>query len=218
MSLRWTSALRAKTPPKCGSTTSSPPPLSEFAKFSNVLERRRCTREFSQRIVPEEIIKSALDIARNAPSAGNLQAYQVVVVRDEDTRKRLAEAAGEQAFVGEAPVILVFCAEPGASIPKYGHRGATLYCVQDASIYAATTQNALEAQGVSSCWVGAFSESKVANILHCSPETLRPVVLMPCGYKKEGTKQDNIPKDRRNLESFVHYERVSEEWEKSPEE
>jgi len=69
-----------------------------------------------------------------APSAGNLQAYKVRVVRDTERRMALAKAAYDQKFVAEAPVSLVFGTDPSRSAERYGKREAELYSVLDATI------------------------------------------------------------------------------------
>jgi len=103
-------------------------------EFFEVIGRRRSVRAYSAKPVEEEKLKRIFEAATLAPSAGNLQAYQVHVFRKQDKKEALARAAFDQTFMIEAPVCLVFCADPARSASKYGERGAELYCVQDATI------------------------------------------------------------------------------------
>jgi len=118
-----------------------------------------------------------------APSAGNLQAYQVQVVRDQAKRKALAKAAYDQGFIAEAPVCLVFCADPDRSASRYDKRGTELYSVQDATIAGTFAMLAAVDLGLATVWVGEFDEEKVQQILGI--ESIRPVAMFSLGYAAE---------------------------------
>ncbi len=110
-----------------------------------------------------------LAAANDAPTAGNLQAYEIIIVRDAARKRQLAAAAWHQDFVAVAPVVLVFCANPDRNRGKYGERGARLYAVQDATIAVTYAQLAATVQGLGTCWVGAFDEGAVPQILNTPP-------------------------------------------------
>jgi len=176
--------------------------------FLNVVDRRVSVRSFTDEPVSDHVLHSSLRVCRLAPSAGNRQAYQVVIVRDEEQKQTIARAAVEQLWIAEAPVVLVFLADPERSAVKYHDRGRYLYAVQDATIAAAYFQLAVEAAGLSSCWVGAFREDRVAQAIgiDCSPSdtndgsSLRPVVVMPVGVASERPRR----RHRRPIREFVH--------------
>lgn len=168
--------------------------------FFTVLQERHSVREFSERPVESEKLRALLEAANRAPSAGNLQAYEIYVVTRPATLKELMRAAFEQKFVAQAPVVLVFCAHPARSASSYGERGAKLYSVQDATIACAYVQLAATALGLGSVWVGAFDEDAVRKALGIGEE-LVPVALLPIGYAAE----DPMITSRRNLESLVRY-------------
>ena len=75
------------------------------------IQVRKSVREFEKKDIPEDTLMRLLGAARLAPSASNRQEWRFVVVRDDETRRKLAAAARNQRFVGEAPVVLVCCAE-----------------------------------------------------------------------------------------------------------
>lgn len=152
--------------------------------FFETVKARRSIRAFQARPVEDEKIHRIVETVSLAPSAGNLQAYQIVVVKDAKRRKELANAAREQGFVAEAPVCLVFLACPQRSSGKYGKRGSELYCVQDATIATSYAQLAATALGLSSTWVGAFDEEAVAETVG-APRTERPIAVLPVGYAAE---------------------------------
>ncbi len=60
---------------------------------------------------------------------------------------------------------------------------------------------AIRALGLGACWVGAFHEDEVRQVLRI-PRGLRPVAIVPIGYPAE---TPNPPRKRR-LEEIVHYE------------
>jgi nitroreductase len=152
-------------------------------QFVEVLSRRRSIRAYSSRPVEEEKLKQIFQAANLAPSAGNLQAYKVQVVRNHEKKEALARAAFDQEFLAEAPVCLVFCADPSRSAPKYGKRGTELYSVQDATIAATYAMLAAVDLGLSTVWVGSFDEEQVQKIV--GDQSLRPVAMFPLGYPAE---------------------------------
>ncbi len=171
-------------------------------EFNKLVESRHSIRSYSSKKVSEELLRKMLSLAKKAPSAGNLQSYEVVVVKEKKKRKRLARACLGQSFVGEAPVVLVICADVKKCSQKYGCR-ATLYAVQDATIFASYLQLVLTDNNLSSCWVGAFNEEHVADIIN-SKQGLKPVCVMPLGFSNEEPRVT----DRRELGEFVHDEEL----------
>jgi len=148
------------------------------------IRTRRSIRAFTREEVSEEEIEKILDAARWAPSAGNIQPWIFVIVRNPEIKRRLAQAALNQFFIAEAPLVIVACADQERSRMRYGSRGADLYCIQDT---AAAVQNILlasHALGLGACWVGAFNEEEVRRILRI-PKGVRPVAIVPIGHPAE---------------------------------
>lgn len=152
--------------------------------FFEVVKARHSIRAFQSRSVEEEKLNRIIETVNVAPSAGNLQAYEVVIVKDPRRLKELVKAARGQSFVAEAPVCLVFLTCPERSSRKYGERGSELYCLQDASIATAYAQLAATALGLASTWVGAFDEEAVAKIVK-APKNRLPIAILPIGYAAE---------------------------------
>jgi nitroreductase len=153
-------------------------------EFRRLIERRRSIRRFEARALEDGAERKLLAAAGLAPSAGNLQAYQIVVVRDGERRGRLAEAAFGQEFVAEAPVVFAFVADHVVAAARYGSRGSDLYAVQDATIAATYVMLAAASLDLGTVWVGAFDTPAVARVLECrTGET--PVALLAVGYARE---------------------------------
>jgi nitroreductase len=159
--------------------------------YFETVKTRHSIRAFQKKPVEEEKIHRILEVINLAPSAGDLQAYEVIVVKDPMLKNKLAKAALDQSFVSEAPVCFVFIAYPERSSKKYGHRGSDLYCVQDATIAATYTMLAATALGLSSTWVGAFDEKAAARAIGVTGEK-RPIAILPIGYAAESP--ENTPR------------------------
>jgi nitroreductase len=143
------------------------------------LSSRSSVREYKNEPLTEEDIDYILSCAGTAPSAGNLEAWDVVVVTDEDTRSALAEAAFGQEHVEQAPVIFVVCSNYVRSMSRYGERGI-LYGLEDATIACTYLMLAAHAKKLQSCWTGAFDDDDVREILSL-PKHIRPVSLLAVG-------------------------------------
>jgi nitroreductase len=167
--------------------------------FFKVIEERRSMRKYADTGVEEEKLQKILAAANRAPSAGNLQAYEIYVVRKLEQRQALVIASMDQAFLAEAPVVLVFCTNPARTVDKYGERGTTLYTLQDATIACTYSQLAAKALGLDSVWVGAFDEQAVSEILQL-PAGLRPIIMLPVGYAGREPRE----RPRRELNDLIH--------------
>ncbi len=75
------------------------------------IEKRRSIRRFKAEPIPDEHITELLMAARLAPSGSNAQPWRFKIVKDEETKSRLAHAAHDQLFIAKAPVVIVCCAD-----------------------------------------------------------------------------------------------------------
>lgn len=153
--------------------------------FFATVRLRHSVRKYQTGLpVEAEKLHAILEAACAAPSAGDLQAYRIIVVTRQSARDALRKAANDQAFIAEAPVCLAFCSDPLRSAAQFGERGQTLYALQDASIAAAYAQLAIVAAGMGSTWVGVFDEAEVAKVLGLEPGLI-PIALLSLGYPAE---------------------------------
>lgn len=186
--------------------------------FESIVSRQS-VRTYDKKNVPNELIGQLLEAAVHAPSAGNMQPWKFIVVKDKNTKKELSIAALMQRHVEEAPVVIVVCANLEKSSDRYGERGKNLYCIQDT---AAAIENMLlvaTSLGLGACWNGAFEENKVKSILSI-PDKFMPVALITLGFPlpyAKPTKTMRVPfenvtyseKYGKNLEWI---EEKTEEW------
>ncbi len=162
---------------------------------------RKSIRRFRNNNVSDELIMKLIEAGNAAPSAGNLQARDFIIVKDEETKLKLALASFRQMFITEAPVLIVVVANYPRSMKVYGERGR-IYAEQDAAAAVQNVLPAAHAMGLASVWIGAYDDEKVSEILNI-PSYARPVAILPIGYPAE----DPRPRRRYDLEEITHWER-----------
>jgi nitroreductase len=141
-------------------------------------------RSFEQQDIPEPTLTRILEAGCWAPSAGNLQPWYFYVVKNQEVKRKIAEACFEQSQIETSPVSIVILADPARSNEKYGERGAQLYCLQDTAVAAENMILAAYGLGIDTCWVGAFDEIKVQQAVEAPPR-LRAVAILCLGYSDE---------------------------------
>jgi len=77
----------------------------------DAIEQRRSIRSFKPDPIPDEYITALLDAARLSPSGSNAQPWRFKIVKDQETKEKLAQAAYDQSFIAKAPVVIVCCAD-----------------------------------------------------------------------------------------------------------
>jgi len=166
--------------------------------FTTIRNRHSIRKYQSDMPVEPEKLHAILEMSCAAPSAGDLQAYKIIVVTNQDKRNKLSDAANNQTFISEAPVCLVFCSDENKSMKEFGEKGKNLYALQDATIAAAYAQLAIVAAGLASTWVGFFDDQKMKDILTIE-NGLKPVAMLSLGYPAE------IPETstRQNMDKMV---------------
>jgi nitroreductase len=164
------------------------------------IKRRRSIRKFKDTAIGKELVEELLNAAQMAPSAGNLQARDFVVISNKITKQKLKQAALGQTFIEQAPLVIVAVANIERSSRIYRSRGE-LYAVQDATAGIMNLLLAACSGGLAACWVGAFDDNAVSEVLGL-PHKTRPVAIIPIGYADE---EPTAPL-RMGLDKVVHWE------------
>lgn len=168
-------------------------------EVSKAVRERRSVRKFKSDSVSEEDLNKILEAAKWAPSAGNAQPVELVILKDKDQKERLVKASLGQAFLAEAPVDIVVCANVPRTKKRYGKRGSEMYVYQDTAAAAENIHLMALALGYGTCWVGAFDDEAVADVID-APEGIEPHVIIPMGKPAESP----TPPRRRPLDEIVH--------------
>lgn len=171
----------------------------EKLEFEEVVKQRRSIRSYTGEEIGKDEIYELLKIGHAAPSAGNLQARDFIIVNSHETKTRLKKAAYGQKFIEDSSWVIVVCANEERSAKRYGDRGRELYSVQDASAAVENILLAVTDKGLGAVWVGAFDEEWVANILDI-PDGVRPVAMIPIGHPDKISKEP----PKMDVEELTH--------------
>ncbi|MBL7159951.1 MAG: nitroreductase family protein [Candidatus Aenigmarchaeota archaeon] len=178
--------------------------LTYFSAVYSVIKGRKSVRKYQDKKVDGNIIELLIQAASYAPSAGNQQPWEFVVVRDKGNILNIARACFDQDWVASAPVVIVAGVNMRLAEAIYGERGAKLYGVQGV---AAAIENMLltaTSLGLGTCWVGAFAEPEITFAVGF-PEYIRPCAIITLGYPAEKAKETR----RHPVKDFVFFERYS---------
>lgn len=162
------------------------------------IQQRYSVRAYQKRPVEKEKLEIILQAARLAPSAKNMQEWRFIVVQDADMRKKLCVAANNQAFVGEAPVVIACCSTISDHVMRCGQLA---YPIDVAIAIEHMVLQAVE-EGLGTCWVGSFYEDQVKAVLGI-PAPVRVVELLAMGYPADTPRA----KSRLPLGQIVCHER-----------
>ena len=160
---------------------------------------RYSVRKYLDKDVEEEKLREVLEAGRLAPSACNYQPWKFIVVRDKETRKKIAEPTTWAKFIAEAPVLIVACKVRDGFLMGGWYDSAIL------DIGIALDHMTLQAThlGLGTCWIGDFNEKLVKELLEI-PENVRVVALLTLGYPRE----KKIPKKKRKpFEEVISFEK-----------
>jgi nitroreductase len=158
---------------------------------------RRSVRSYKPDPIDDEAVERILAAARRAPSAGNRQPVFFYVIKDKDTRRGLLNAYNQE-WLATAPVAVVACAEPDDA---WKRSDGKCYSDVDVSIAMDHLVLAATAEGLGTCWIGAFKPDVVRALLDI-PEHLEPVAMTPIGVP--GTEPDGLT-PRKPIEEIVEY-------------
>jgi nitroreductase len=169
-----------------------------------VIRTRRSVRAYRPDPIPEEVLVRVLDAARIAPSGSNRQPTRLIVVTDNETKKKLVSLCHDQAFIAAAPVVVVAC---GRDI-KYNRGEWMGRCamIVDVAIAVDHLTLAARAEGLGTCWIGSFSNAKLKEFFKL-PEGVDVVALTPLGYPEGDPFTD--PEGRIPMDEFVCWNKWS---------
>lgn len=158
------------------------------------IRTRRSIRKYQKKPVPDEAVEKILEAGRWAPSAGNAQPWNFIVLRDEKIRKEVAQATTYGKFLADAPLGIAVVIDPKAST----------HPVEDGAIATQNMLLAAHALGLGTCWIGSYGsvyEEKVKGILGI-PKNKRLLSIVSVGFPAESPKSA-----RRELKELTFSDR-----------
>ncbi|MBU1566828.1 MAG: nitroreductase family protein [Proteobacteria bacterium] len=176
--------------------------------MDDIIKKRRSIRRFQDRPIAAETLADLFEAARYSPSWGNLQCWELVVVRVAEDKKKLASLLSEKNPAGKctetAPILLGICGDPqksgyykGVQVTRYQH-----WFLYDLGIISQTLCLKAWEQGLGSVIIGSFDHKAAEEVLQV-PSGLELVAIIALGYPDH----DPPAPKRREVEEFVHYDR-----------
>lgn len=167
--------------------------------FLELVSARRSVRSYEPRPVEQEKLERVLEAVRLAPSGSNRQPWRFVVIRNGEIRARLSVACANQRHVAEAPVVVA-----GVGLmPDRVMRGGVPGDAVDLAIAMEHLALAATAEGLGTCWIGAFDQDPVREVLGI-PESVKVIELMTLGYPAAAASLR--PKTRKPLSEIVCFD------------
>jgi len=180
----------------------------------DLMMKRRSVRVFEDQEIPESIVEQLLDVANHAPSGGNIQPLSIILVQGLEGRKKLAELTGDQPWVKNAPLSMIFCLDfyrikKWAEICQTDFRGEKalnhfLIAYADLMVAAQNVVILSENLGLGSVYIGSIQhEIDETRKFFGIPEYVLPMMVLSIGYPK--SIPQSIPKLKKEV--IVHQEK-----------
>ena len=178
-----------------------------------LIMNRRSVRNFKDQPIPEEIISQLIDAANNAPSGGNIQPVSIILIQDKENRSILSEMVGNQPWVKNAPLSMIFCLDFNR-IKRWavlngtefkGEQAFSHFLIAYADLMSAAQSVVLlaESLGLGSVYVGTIqSQMDEARERYAIPDFVLPLMILSLGYPKSISR--TIPKLKPEV--IVHRE------------
>jgi nitroreductase len=169
-------------------------------EFEDLIKKRASIRRYAAKIPPMEAVIAAIEAAHLAPSPGNLDILRYLVIENKETIKEIADAC-QQPFIEEAPILVVICSDPRQVLKMYDKR-AEKYIRQHAGAAIENFLLTVTDMEMASCWIGAFSDPMIHNILKI-PDNITVEAILPVGY--EHKTSHTTQRKKFSLDRKIHY-------------
>jgi nitroreductase len=161
--------------------------------FENLAKKRASIRKYypTKKIKIEELMK-IIQVGNLAPSPGNLAIIKYLVVQDPIKIEKIAEAC-RQEFIKDSPYLILICSESKDIEIMYDKR-AKKYVKQHVGAAIENMLLYITEMGLASCWIGAFSDLTIKNLLSI-PDSVEIEAILPIANqsKLDHTKQKRKP-------------------------
>ena len=177
------------------------------------LQRVGCISEFDEHPIDDETLAVIVSAAAWAPSAANLQPWEILAIRSEEQKAKIGailldshlrpQVGGElrRSWVADAPLLLVVCLDQTRAKVRVGEIGKAMFGIQDSGAAIQNMRLVAQELGIQSCLVREFDRDQMAALL-CLPQHVRPLIMIALGYS---TVEAN-PLPRLPLQDFLHNE------------
>jgi len=171
-------------------------------ELNKAIKSRHSVRKFKDKKPNWRDILEAIDSARYAPMAGNNFTLKFILVSDKEKIQKITDAC-EQDFVGKAKYLVVVCSNPSRTINTYDQ--GEVFVRQQAGAGIQNFLLKLQELGLSTCWIGYFTESQIKKTLKI-PEHVQVEAVFPIGYELKNPKTRRAKIDLDNILFFEQYD------------
>jgi nitroreductase len=174
-------------------------------KFLELARNRYSCRSYKPDPVEDAKLSYILEAGRVAPSAANRQPWHFIVIRDDETRKKLFGAYQREWYI-QAPVHLIICGSPKHSW-KRSYDNWDALCI-DIGITVDHMTLAATDQQLATCWICNFDPVKCREILQL-PYDIEPMVILPVGYPADEVNPERHSTLRKKSDDIIHFEKFN---------
>lgn len=171
-------------------------------EFENIIKKRHSSRDLIPKASAWKEVIDAIDCALQGPFAGNVNNLKFVIVEDPVTIKKIAKQC-KQLWISQAGLLLIVCSDDRHLVSMYGERGR-VYAKQQAGAAIMTIIFKLTESGLSTCWVGAFTDELIKSALKI-PAHVEVEAILPIG--KEKSSRTKIFRKKQKLEAVINWEK-----------
>lgn len=179
-------------------------------QFDHIVKKRKSVREFSKKKPNWKHILDAIDSTIQNPFAGNLNNIKFLIIEEEHKIKSISEIA-EQPWISQSKTLVIICTDDTHLEDKYGERGR-IYSRQQAGAAIQTFLLKLTDLGLSSCWIGAYSDEILKQTLDI-PQHIQIEAIIPIGY--ENPRKKVKKPEKIELENVLYWEKW-DQWKRPP--
>ncbi len=195
----------------------------------DLLHNRISLRRYADKQITDEELNTILEATLRAPSAGNMMNYSIIVVRDEEKKKKLSKTCDNQPFIAKAPVVLIFLADMQRLYDYFAYCEVERFCkeneidyqdtdfaklflaISDALIAAHNSVIAAESLNIGSCYIGDITENyEIHKEMFNLPDKVFPIAMLTLGHYPEDIKRvKTLRFDQEYIVFNEEYKRLS---------
>ena len=173
-----------------------------FAQSSiDSLKKRRSIRHFSDRSFDIKIIYDIIDAGMNAPCAGSIQNYKIIIISDKKAKEECAKIAFQQYFIVNAPYVLLIVRDNLPIETVYPDK-YELFSIQNTSALIENIIVGATAFDLGSCWIGLDDSNALKEYLKI-PADMHLDALIPIGYPDETPKAPR----KADIEGIIYFDK-----------
>lgn len=179
--------------------------------FSEIVKERRSVRTYLKKDVSPSLIYKILEYGNAAPSAGNIQPWEFIIVRDGENKRNIVEttfvgndetSVRPQEWLNSAPVFIIVCGNKEKVKSRYGKTSLDSLIYLDVSACIENMLLGIVYLGLASCYVSGFRKEELSKVIHL-PESHEPIAILPVGYTGEVCFKNS----KVDLQDVIHFEK-----------